>query len=711
MAGHRLARRHLLGLFKGARWLEWVRTARLRLLQFYPPFRAAVSSSAAILATNHETIRYLKSAGAGTVPLFWDSGVVDESLPDRPAVRAQASTVRILWASRFQKRKALPLALEAMTLDQGAVPLKLAIAGGGEEDRQWRALAASLGLGDRVEFLGELSPAAMQAEFDKADIFLFTSVRDSCASVVLEAMIHALPVVTLNIHGVGAYMPDTAGIKVAAESRSATVRALRRRSTCLPPMPCCDNAWGARAGVTPRRNCGADAPQRWANCIAGSRPNESRRPSPAVGPRMRSSEIGRTMRAPVQQRVPSLDSLRGLAALSVVLCHVFWLYRPNSLRVLAPPHSLNVESVRSWIGQLPGTFLIDASPLHVLMGGHEAVILFYLISGFVLYLACERSTDHPYRDFLIRRLCRLYLPYLAGLGVALAFIAAFSTGHLSGMNDWINHTWLLPIERREALKHVLLVGNLNTDLFLMPCWTLVHEMRIAFVFPLLAGVIASRGRWWPGVAIALSVSGIALDALLGQYGNYFISLHYAALFLVGAWLARERLFCLTLYRGMSPGLRTVMLLTALAFYGYGRFVAVLPSVPVSVADIPIAAGGAFLIVWSMTNPRVLAYAPVRWLGRVCYGLYLLHLSFFLAAMYIVHGRLPLWVTLMMAVPASFVAAELFHRLIEAPAIRLGRRLTTMPVYGVDIRGSVDLRPFLAGTKDQHSPALQRSLPR
>ena len=164
-----------------------------------------MAKSAAVLATNHETVRFLQSAGARHVPLFWDSGVVDEVLPERPAPRTQSPVVRILWASRFLKRKALPLALEAVARLQSTVPLKLVIAGGGHEADRWKAMAASLRLGDRVEFLGELGPDGMRQQFRMADVFLFTSVRDSCASVVLEAMTYALPVVTLDIHGVGAY--------------------------------------------------------------------------------------------------------------------------------------------------------------------------------------------------------------------------------------------------------------------------------------------------------------------------------------------------------------------------------------------------------------------------------------------------------------------------------------------------------------------------
>jgi glycosyltransferase involved in cell wall biosynthesis len=236
LGGAQLCPSDLLELFGNHRWREWLRPLRLGLLRVYPPFRAAVARSAAILATNHETRRFLGEVASRPVTLFWDSGVEDEVLPPRPARPAQRETMRVLWASRFQKRKALPLALDAMVLLRGA-PVTLVVAGGGDEAGAWRALVNTMGIQDRVEFLGELDPPRMHEEFRRADVFLFTSIRDSFGTVVLEAMTHGLPVVALDIHGVAARMPAAAGIKVAAQSRVATAAALASALLALSEDP------------------------------------------------------------------------------------------------------------------------------------------------------------------------------------------------------------------------------------------------------------------------------------------------------------------------------------------------------------------------------------------------------------------------------------------------------------------------------------------
>ncbi len=268
------------------------------------------------------------------------------------------------------------------------------------------------------------------------------------------------------------------------------------------------------------------------------------------------------------------------------------------------------------------------------------------------------------------------------------------------MNDWINHTWLLPIDRRAVLSHIALVGSFNTDLFMMACWTLVHEMRLAFVFPLLAELVLSRSRWLPAVIAVLSLSGIGLEALFAdRYGTWFLTVHYAALFLVGAWLARERVRCASFWESLDARRRAFLLVGALALYNYGRMIRIV-HMPKNAADLPIAAGAACLIVWAMVRPPVLELAPIRWLGRVSYGLYLLHQSFILASIYLLRGLLPLWTILILAIAMTFVAAELFYRIVEGPAIRLGRKLTSASSRGtpdVGTRGAdAAILPALQG---------------
>jgi glycosyltransferase involved in cell wall biosynthesis len=102
----------------------------------------------------------------------------------------------------------------------------LLVAGSGSEQAQMESLTRSLGLTDRVEFLGRVPHETMEALFQNCDALVFTSLRDSFGSVVLEAMSNGLPVVALNHQGIRAFVPDDASIKVPVNSPQQVTRDL-----------------------------------------------------------------------------------------------------------------------------------------------------------------------------------------------------------------------------------------------------------------------------------------------------------------------------------------------------------------------------------------------------------------------------------------------------------------------------------------------------
>ena len=220
--------------FRGERLREFLRTARLRFLPLSPAFRKAARRSIA-LATNPETMTILQEAGASAVHLLLDGALPAEHIPETPLVRQPRTRMNLLWAGAMVPRKGLPLAFEALRQTDPAV--NLSVAGDGRKQAEWQELAASLGLSDRVEFLGLLSAHELQKRFQEADGFLFTSIRDSFGTIILEAMAHALPVIALNHQGVAAHVPDEAAVKVAVTSPSETIAALAAGITLLASSP------------------------------------------------------------------------------------------------------------------------------------------------------------------------------------------------------------------------------------------------------------------------------------------------------------------------------------------------------------------------------------------------------------------------------------------------------------------------------------------
>lgn len=76
----------------------------------------------------------------------------------------------------------------------------------------------------------------------------------------------------------------------------------------------------------------------------------------------------------MSRRISELDSIRGLAALSVVLCQILNIFPP-----------------------LPK--ILSYTPIRIFW---EAVVLFFVLSGFVLSIPFIRTTNFSYTGFLIK---------------------------------------------------------------------------------------------------------------------------------------------------------------------------------------------------------------------------------------------------------------------------------------------------------------------
>lgn len=122
-------------------------------------------------------------------------------------------------------------------------------------------------------------------------------------------------------------------------------------------------------------------------------------------------------------RIDAFDSLRGLAACSVIVGHLFIVMHGHADAVY--------DQFFQW-SQVAGQ-----TPLHVLWQGHTAVVLFFVLSGFVLYLLLAKATlSTP--AYVAKRVVQLYLPYLAAIVLGIIGALAITPHSLDGFNDWTN---------------------------------------------------------------------------------------------------------------------------------------------------------------------------------------------------------------------------------------------------------------------------------
>jgi glycosyltransferase involved in cell wall biosynthesis len=126
-----------------------------------------------------------------------------------PDPQAQRSSDEILFVGRLVEKKGLRYLLDALPALINAYPgLRLTVAGFGPEEQALRERAASLGLGERVVFLGPVAQATLPALYRRAAVFVAPFVRaksgdqEGLGLVVVEAVGCGCPVVVSDLPAV-----------------------------------------------------------------------------------------------------------------------------------------------------------------------------------------------------------------------------------------------------------------------------------------------------------------------------------------------------------------------------------------------------------------------------------------------------------------------------------------------------------------------------
>jgi glycosyltransferase involved in cell wall biosynthesis len=114
----------------------------------------------------------------------------------------------ILAVGKISPRKNIEVVIRALERLRSRIPHHLVTVGGDGWDFQGlKSLVSSLGLVDRVHFVGYVSDEQLHALYAKATLFIFPSLFEGFGLTILEAMSSGCPVVTSNISS----LPEVAG--------------------------------------------------------------------------------------------------------------------------------------------------------------------------------------------------------------------------------------------------------------------------------------------------------------------------------------------------------------------------------------------------------------------------------------------------------------------------------------------------------------------
>ncbi|MGG2014582.1 acyltransferase family protein [Bacillus sp. S10(2024)] len=371
------------------------------------------------------------------------------------------------------------------------------------------------------------------------------------------------------------------------------------------------------------------------------------------------------------KRYKELDSLRGIAALMVLLAHFLTVFPMFGQRIISSNYSNYIK---------------------ILWDGHAAVVMFFVLSGFVLSLPFYQHKEFNYSKYLIKRLCRIYIPYFLILVMAIIFTSILNSkiDTIPELTGWAT-SWGSELSFKNVIQHILFLGEYNSDTFIMVIWSLVHEMRISIVFPFIIFLLL-KVDWKISIGGAMILSAIGYLLMMNIPSefhapvstNYFVTLHYIAMFIIGALLAKNREYLIS--KIMDSKVKYLLLPFGILFFNYPR----IPFMPLSklvgemdyslyliVIDWYISFGAALIILSALSLKRfskLLVMKPIYFMGEISYSLYLVHPIVLLTTIHVLYGKISIHFTLLVSFVITIVASILCHKFIEIPSIKIGRKL-------------------------------------
>jgi peptidoglycan/LPS O-acetylase OafA/YrhL len=328
--------------------------------------------------------------------------------------------------------------------------------------------------------------------------------------------------------------------------------------------------------------------------------------------------------------------------------------------------------------------LIRFTPLRLLTGARFPVIVFFVLSGFVLARYMLGGNRFSYADFAVRRICRIYLPFAASIVCAWWLANALGTEPVAGAAAVINSDWVGSTSPEALIRHLAMLGRRDDTNLNGVVWSLVIEMRISLIFPLL--ILVAICSSWAALALgALSVAAYGAAIALGQprlvYTGETVTLsvlttvYFVLPFLAGILVAKHGSRAREVGSAAGAGCAAIILLGFLVVQRLGE--------PL-IQDLGYTLLAATLILLAIRCPSMdtwLGHPMLQWSGRVSYSLYLFHVIILNALFRGLSGTVDLTILAIATVPLSLMAAAVAFRVIEQPSVRIGQVLTAEVMWG------------------------------
>lgn len=355
-------------------------------------------------------------------------------------------------------------------------------------------------------------------------------------------------------------------------------------------------------------------------------------------------------------RSNEIDGLRGLAAAAVVFYHSILYVGDLAATTLLLP-----------IQQLPSLRDKITKIALMAMNGHSAVMLFFVLSGFVLTLSLNRIGDLNAKavfNFTIKRLLRLY-PVLVVV-IAVFWMIAY-VYYFFGWSGFPQPSF------ENFIRNAFLVQNI----WIGPSYTIQLEI-IAVPF-ILVFYIIRRKLGIPGLLFCIIYSMLAINNPsltfdLPEMDRWLIA------FVMGMVIAEPgwKNYFSTFSPSSIWGIAFLFLFCRTGVY------LVDPAAVIAQVLLCAALIGSICYAQHTGGLRAALRLPfIQHLGRISYSLYLVNVLFLLiiwsiAGNWVIYQQRPLEVGLLVGLAATMLSipvSTLLERYVEQWGIKMGRKLS------------------------------------
>jgi glycosyltransferase involved in cell wall biosynthesis len=182
-------------------------------IRFSRRIRQAAQQASILIAANSSTQSDLERHVAGRLLRELETGI-DFPIRSPRALRNPDEPLHILWVGRLRSWKGLPMLLRALARTPREMRYRLRVVGDGKCMSQWQRLAKRLQIDPYVEWLPRPPYRESLQHYEWADVFAFTSLRDTSGAGLLEALAYAVPIIGLHHQGAADIMDAASSVPI-----------------------------------------------------------------------------------------------------------------------------------------------------------------------------------------------------------------------------------------------------------------------------------------------------------------------------------------------------------------------------------------------------------------------------------------------------------------------------------------------------------------